>query len=226
MSRPSLVVLAANHLRRERSNGAAVDALQWWKEIDHIDLAVRVGSRYLKGNASDGHVVAARQFPAVDEKPKLAGILNGFPLEVQAVEILLVRDRKLKFAAEGRNGATLSRVLGHCCEAFNFVLLKVYFLIGLDWFRLPARKVFVELELIGRLPDEFKDLPTCENRRVNYTAFLVDSNDVSFCVWNGPPAACIFFDINFVENNFRRSILGWFSFTHKGDLRGSTESIP
>jgi len=106
------------------------------------------------------------------------------------------------------------------------VFVKVYFLIGLNWFRLSARKVLVELKLVGRLSDEFENLPTCENRRVNYTAFLVDSNDVAFCVWNGPPAASVFFDINFVENNFRRSILDWLSFTHTGDLHGSTESIP
>jgi len=37
----------------------------------------------------------------------------------------------------------------HCSESFNFVFVKVYFLIGLNWLRLSARKVLVELKLSG-----------------------------------------------------------------------------
>jgi hypothetical protein len=86
--------------------------------------------------------------------------------------------------------------------------------------------MFVEFELVRSLAYKLKDLSACENWRVYYTAFLIDSNDVAFSVRNRPVAASVFFDVHFLDDNFRRSILDWFSFTHNGDLRGSTESIP
>jgi hypothetical protein len=75
--------------------------------------------------------------------------------------------------------------------------MKMYFLVGLDRFRLMTVKVFVEFELVRGLSDKRENLFAGEDGRVDYTAFFVDSNDVAFCVRNGPVAASEFFDIYF-----------------------------
>lgn len=93
------------------------------------------------------------------------------------------------------------------------MLLKVDFLVRLDGFRLPVGKVFVEFEFVGRLPDQFENLPSGKNRRVDDTTFLVDSNDVTFGVRNRPLVAGIFLNVDLFENNFGCPILDRFRVT-------------